>query len=113
MHNCPSLGTSFQDTLSFHTTVTNDLIPKYLELGINNFKLEGRNASISNNIENYIYYLIKPEYQNEIKNLLIQNNHTNLKDMLIFIYVTTVVAEGQNLPCKDIIFLAFFFKGLI
>ena len=77
LHNCPSLGTSFQDIFSFHTTVTNDLIPKYLELGINNFKLEGRNASVLNNIENYIYYLIKPEYQNEIKNLLIQNNYLN------------------------------------
>lgn len=44
-----------------------DINNKYLPLGINNFKLEGRTAGPLNLIEILIDYLIKPEYQLEIR----------------------------------------------
>lgn len=40
---------------------------KYVPMGYSNFKIEGRSVPDVNVLENYIYYMIKPEYQNEAR----------------------------------------------
>lgn len=72
LQSCPSQDITFNKMLSFDSTVTRDLIPNYLTLNIKNFKLEGRNVPIQDNIQNYIYYLIKPEYQKEVEKYLFE-----------------------------------------
>lgn len=47
--------------------VTPELINDYLELGFNNFKLEGRTIDRYNLVEVLVYYLIKDTYQNECR----------------------------------------------
>ena len=42
-------------------------INTYLDMGFSNFKLEGRTMAPSDLIEVLIYYLIKEEYQREIR----------------------------------------------
>lgn len=62
---------SFYSTLEFDTVIkVEDLYSKYLDLGFSNFKIEGRTLSTFNVLESYLYYLIKPEYQNEVRFIL-------------------------------------------
>lgn len=52
----------------------NEIQEKYLPLGFNKFKISGRGKMINNvinNLESYIHYFIKPEYQNEVRNYLL------------------------------------------
>lgn len=44
-----------------------DILEKYLPMGYNNFKIEGRTLPDINLLETYIYYMVKPEYQNEVR----------------------------------------------
>ena len=46
---------------------------KYVPMGINNFKIEGRTANIFSLIETYIHYMIRPEYAGEVRILLLRN----------------------------------------
>lgn len=46
---------------------------KYVPLGINNFKIEGRTANLFSLIETYCYYMIKPEYVGQTRLLLLRN----------------------------------------
>lgn len=50
-----------------------DIWNKYVPMGFHHFKIEGRTANIFSLIETYCHYLIKPEYQGEIRLLLINN----------------------------------------
>lgn len=44
-----------------------ELWEKYVPMGFCNFKLEGRTGNIFSIVDNYVYYMIKPEYQNEAR----------------------------------------------
>lgn len=46
---------------------------EYLPRGINNFKIEGRTASLFSLIETYCYYMIKPEFVGPARLLLLKN----------------------------------------
>ena len=49
----------------------NELLP----IGLNKFKLSGRNSSLRMVIENYTRYFVKPEFQDEIRlELIIRNS---------------------------------------
>lgn len=54
-----------------------DIWEKYLPMGFNNFKIEGRTANLFSLIETYCYYMIKPEYEGEVRLLLIKNLENN------------------------------------
>ncbi|MDE7294909.1 MAG: hypothetical protein K2N72_10845 [Oscillospiraceae bacterium] len=43
------------------------LYEKYVPMGYCNFKIEGRSVPDVNVLENYVYYMVKPEYQNEAR----------------------------------------------
>lgn len=53
-------------TRNYYNNISPDEIQnKYLPMGYNNFKLEGRSLSDYENLLNIAYYCIKPEYQHE------------------------------------------------
>jgi len=65
---CPYMEMPLYQTTSFRTHVTPaDIAEKYVPAGFRNFKLEGRSLPDIDVLETYIYYLVKPEYQNEIR----------------------------------------------
>lgn len=67
-HNCIY---TIQD---YETFVSPELIwEKYVPMGINNFKIEGRTASLFSLIETYCYYMIRPEYQGLARIMLLKN----------------------------------------
>lgn len=43
-----------------------DLYSKYYDAGFRNFKIAGRDFTISRNLVAYVYYMVKPEYQLEV-----------------------------------------------
>ena len=42
-------------------------LDKYMELGFNNFKIEGRVLMGANVLESYVYYMVKPEHRDRIR----------------------------------------------
>ena len=46
---------------------------KYVPMGINNFKIEGRTANLFSLIETYCFFMLKPEYVGEARLLLLRN----------------------------------------
>jgi collagenase-like PrtC family protease len=52
-----------------HSTFVNreDLFGKYIPMGFNNFKLEGRTGHPIGVLEYYLYYFAKPEYRDELR----------------------------------------------
>ncbi len=58
----------------FNTYVSpEDIWEKYVPMGFNNFKIEGRTDDIFVVIEAYCHYMIKPEYQGEVRLRLIRH----------------------------------------
>lgn len=55
-------------TTGFRTHITPEaLYEKYVPAGFCNFKLEGRSLPDIDVLETYVYYLVRPEFQNEIR----------------------------------------------
>lgn len=57
-------------TRKHHITI-DSMIEDYLPLGINKFKISGRNDQVINVIERYVEYLPKPEYKDQVRNHLL------------------------------------------
>lgn len=65
---CPYMTLSLYDTVGFSTHVTPEaLYEQYVPAGFVNFKLEGRSLPDVNVLESYIYYMVKPQWQNRIR----------------------------------------------
>lgn len=66
---CNYLATSFIDCLEFPTVIKKDeLYGYFVDQGFKHFKIEGRTMHIVDVLESYIYYLVKPEYQDRLRN---------------------------------------------
>lgn len=70
------------DVRSLSTHISpEDILNKYIPMGFNQFKIEGRTATMFNLIEFYLYYMIKPEYKDKARlallNNLVNNNLIN------------------------------------
>lgn len=75
---CPSKGNSIFDSKKCSHHVSPELIlNKYLPIGINQFKIEGRTATKLFLIECYMYYLVKPECRDEARFLFLHNLEKN------------------------------------
>ena len=61
--DCKNTSFNFYQIQKFSTFVGLEQIQKYLEMGFNNFKIEGRVLSPYNVLESYVYYMVKPEYR--------------------------------------------------
>ena len=66
--SCPQMALEFYETtkLSIHVT-PEDIYNKYAPMGFVNFKIEGRHLSDVAVLESYMYYLVKPQYRDEIR----------------------------------------------
>ncbi len=64
---CANSNYNFYQVSEYSTFVPRENLTKYMELGFNNFKIEGRAISAVNVIESYMYYMVKPEYRDKIR----------------------------------------------
>lgn len=62
--------------LSTHIT-PDDIWNKYVPMGFNQFKIEGRTFDIFNLTEHYMYYLVKPECREKARLIFLRNLHRN------------------------------------
>lgn len=63
---------------NYPTHVSPDAIwEKYVPMGFENFKLEGRTANLFLLVDTYCYYFAKPEYHDEARLLLLANLEAN------------------------------------
>lgn len=69
--HCPGTD-NFYKALEFSTVIKNNELQLYNDMGINNYKIEGRLSENIYVIESYLYYFIKPEYQNEVRIILLR-----------------------------------------
>lgn len=60
-----------------HVIKVEDLYTKYVDMGFRHFKLEGRNLHPMNVIDSYVYYLVKPEYRDEIRSQLVMEQFSS------------------------------------
>ncbi len=66
--NCPNTGYNLYQVMHYSTFISrDDIYGRYLEMGFNNFKIEGRVLSAPNVIESYMYYMVKPEFRDRIR----------------------------------------------
>jgi hypothetical protein len=65
---CSYMEQQFYQTTKFITHIRpDDLFSQYVNMGYSNFKIEGRPLPDLAVLESYIYYMVKPEYQNEAR----------------------------------------------
>lgn len=65
---CPYMTLSLYDTVDFTTHITPQaLYEQYVPAGFVNFKIEGRSLPDINVLETYIYYMVKPQWQDRIR----------------------------------------------
>ena len=58
----------FEALENFPTVIkVDDLYNKYVPMGFKHFKIEARTNNIIDVLESYIYYMLKPEFQSEIR----------------------------------------------
>lgn len=75
--NCPSMGLNAVDVRGLSTHISpDDIFNKYMPMGFNQFKIEGRTAQMFNLVDFYIYYMIKPEYK-DLARIAFLNNLVN------------------------------------
>lgn len=75
---CRCVDRNIFDVKKLKNTITPEEIwEKLVPMGFSQFKIEGRTASRLNLIETYIYYMIKPEYADEARFMLLYNLENN------------------------------------
>ena len=71
-HSQPSV------TRTYSTHITpDDIWNKYVPMGYQNFKIEGRTANLFLIIEQYCYYMAKPEFKEDMRLLMLTNLVSN------------------------------------
>lgn len=65
--NCKNTCYNFYMIHKYSTFVPRENIAKYMELGFNNFKIEGRTLNVANVAESYVYYMVKPEWRDIVR----------------------------------------------
>ncbi len=66
---CPNTSFNFYQVVNgnFKTFIKQEQLQTYLDMGFNQFKIEGRVLSMPNVLESYIYYMVKPEYKDMVR----------------------------------------------
>jgi len=65
--DCPNPSYNFYAIQKYSTFVPRENLDKYMELGYNNFKIEGRVLAKENVLESYVYYMVRPEYRDRVR----------------------------------------------
>lgn len=65
---CEAIGRNFLETVEFSTHITPEtLYGKYVSMGFEHFKVEGRTIHPLNVIESYVYYMARPEHRDMVR----------------------------------------------
>ena len=76
--NCPFFTRNIFDVRELSTNIKpGDIWDKYLPMGFNQFKIEGRTAWLFNLIETYVYYMAKPEFADKARYTIIDFCNAN------------------------------------
>ena len=71
--DCPFAQRGLYDIKNLRTHISpDDIWEKYVPMGFEQFKIEGRTASPLNVLETYMYYMAKPEYRDEARFTLLK-----------------------------------------
>lgn len=99
--NCPNSGYNLYQVMHYSTFISReDLFGRYLEMGFNNFKIEGRVLLAPNVVESYIYYMVKPEYRDRLRlEMLTYRSKTPLSAVHPKRYF--IDHDGKEIPQKD------------
>lgn len=75
---CQCMKKNIIDIKNLSTHITpDDIWEKYVPMGFNQFKIEGRTSGIINLAETYLYYMVKPECIEEARLMLMHNLEAN------------------------------------
>ncbi len=75
---CKCEHRALDDIMNLSTHVSpDDIWNKYVPMGYSNFKIEGRTFDIFNLVEQYLYYMIKPEYIRKARLAFMRNMRKN------------------------------------
>ncbi len=64
---CENTNFNFYQITKYCTFVPRENLDRYMEMGFNNFKIEGRVINAFNVLESYMYYMVKPEYRDMVR----------------------------------------------
>ena len=67
LFKCDNARYDFYQIVNYSTFVPSENLQRYMEMGFNNFKIEGRVISTYNVLESYVYYMVKPEYKDIVR----------------------------------------------
>lgn len=71
-------NSSIYRSMGYETHISpDDIWNKYVPMGFNQFKLEGRTANLFLLVDTYAYYFAKPEYRDEMRFVLTTNLQAN------------------------------------
>ncbi len=80
--SCPYMAYNAVDTRSHSTYISpKDIFEKYIPMGFNQFKIEGRSLDMINLVEYYIDYMVKPEFKDKAR----LDMYYNLKKNKLFV----------------------------
>lgn len=66
--HCDQMRKHLYETTGYSTHISPSAIyGKYVPMGFSNFKIEGRSVPDINVLENYIYYMVKPEFKDTVR----------------------------------------------
>ena len=76
--SCTCEHRALDDITGLSTHISpDDIWNKYVPMGFSNFKIEGRTFDIFNLIEQYLYYMVKPEYIGKARLAFMRNLRAN------------------------------------
>ncbi|MBQ8568850.1 MAG: hypothetical protein IJ446_06505 [Oscillospiraceae bacterium] len=65
---CDQMLLHLYETTCYSTHIKpEDIYEKYVPMGYENFKIEGRSVPDLNVLENYVYYMVKPEFKDKVR----------------------------------------------
>ena len=71
---CSNINRDFYEIMENRSFIsTEDLYGRYYEAGFCNFKLDGRGFRKYKVIESFLYFLVKPEYRDRVRALLLKH----------------------------------------
>ena len=70
--HCPCEKLNWYELVKMPNIIKEEDLQKYIDLGFSNLKIEGRNINPVNVIDSYVYYLVKPEYKDMVRNMLLR-----------------------------------------
>lgn len=78
VESCTCVERTIFDIKNLSTHITpDDIWEKYVPMGFNQFKIEGRTLSMFNLMEHYLYYMAKPECKEEARFMFLRTLNKN------------------------------------